>query len=99
MNELIKDKSSELPANETNILQKLKQYKLYNRPNMNFVKKVKTFIVDPHTIYEGEVDQLGKPSGCGCRIKFYQTIRGIKRKGTVIKVFKDLRIEMCLNLD
>ena len=61
---------------------------------MNFVKKVKTFIVDPHTIFEGEVDQLGKPSGCGCMIKFYQKISGIKRKGTVINCFTILALRV-----
>ena len=38
-------------------------------------------VQDDFTVYEGEVDQLGRPSGCGCLIQFTQPIRGIPFEG------------------
>lgn len=68
------------------LFQKLEKYKLFSRPRTTLLKKTKILAKDNFTIYEGEVDQLDLPSGCGCLIRFTQPIKGIPLKGKSNKI-------------
>jgi hypothetical protein len=65
------------------MIEKLKKIKLLKRKNLNITKQMKTFLLNDKTIYEGEMDQLKRPSGFGCMIIFNQDIKGIPMDGNI----------------
>ena len=61
----------------------MKKIKLLKRKNIHLSKKIKTLLLNKKIIYEGEIDQLNRPSGFGCMIKFNQDISRVSKKGLI----------------